>query len=126
MRGAVRIVIFLVALVELTCAWTGAAYATQGRASKVVQMSTKVIFQPSGKDVEIEGMRSSSSVRATTFSLLPGDDLLTCAGGAKLSLAAYRAGVAVAYNCKSGHCGTCEVSTALLPARNPSMERHPP
>ena len=45
---------------------------------------TTVLFKPSGKSVEIEG-------------------------GSKLSLAAYRAGVAIAFNCRMGSCAVCEV-----------------
>jgi ferredoxin len=45
---------------------------------------TTVQFQPSGKSVEIEG-------------------------GSKLSLAAYRAGVRIAFNCRMGSCAVCEV-----------------
>ena len=45
---------------------------------------TTVVFKPSGKEVEVEG-------------------------GTKLSLAAYRAGVRIAFSCKTGTCSTCAV-----------------
>lgn len=54
------------------------------RRSNGLATMTTVLFQPSGKSVEIEG-------------------------GSKLSLAAYRAGVRIAFNCRMGSCAVCEV-----------------
>jgi len=58
--------------------------STFGPSARHAAMMTTVNFQPSGKSAEVEG-------------------------GAKLSLAAYRAGVSIAFNCKMGTCATCEV-----------------
>lgn len=62
----------------------GSFFARTSGATRGGMTMTLVNFKPSGKSAEVPG-------------------------GTKLSLAAYRAGVSIAFNCKLGTCSTCEV-----------------
>lgn len=84
MRAAIAIAMMLLSMLGAIAGHRAASGRRAApRRSSGLAMTT-VLFKPSGKSVEIEG-------------------------GSKLSLAAYRAGVAIAFNCRMGSCAVCEV-----------------
>ena len=86
--GKMRGIAWLIILAYANLGTVAGLHAASGRRVAPRRSSglvmTTVLFKPSGKSVEIEG-------------------------GSKLSLAAYRAGVAIAFNCRMGSCAVCEV-----------------